>query len=49
MQSRLQARREADASMSAYRDELDDYLKSPLEDIEGGDAVRWWGVSQDTS
>jgi hypothetical protein len=47
MQSRLQARREADASMGAHRNELDDYLKTPLEDVEDGDVVRWWGVSQD--
>ena len=36
-------RKAADRSKAGARDELDTYLKAPLEDTR--DVVAWWGVS----
>lgn len=45
MQSALEARRCADAAGRSSQNELDEYLKSPLERIDPGQIIRWWGVN----
>jgi hypothetical protein len=45
MESRLKDRQAADASAGFRQYELNDYLQTPLEDLDNGDIVGWWGVS----
>jgi hypothetical protein len=35
----------ADVSTGASRDELSDYLNSPLEKVDPAGVISWWGVS----
>jgi hypothetical protein len=45
MKIQLEARKRADAAGSLHRNELSDYLSSPLEEITVDHVVQWWGVS----
>jgi hypothetical protein len=45
MQSMLETRRIADSQFGSSRDELGDYLGSPLQRVAPDDVIRWWGVS----
>jgi hypothetical protein len=43
MKASLTSRFQADAAARSPRQELLDYISSPLEDVQ--DPVQWWGVS----
>ena len=43
MKASMTSRVHADAVAQTPRQELLDYIESPLEDVQ--DPVRWWGVS----
>jgi hypothetical protein len=45
MEEKLQSRRALDIKGHAVRNELEEYLNSPLESVAGSDVIRWWGVN----